>query len=63
MATGKKNWMASAVKRPGALTQKAKAAGAYHNGKIDASFLQPKKGDSTRTKRQKALARTFRKSR
>jgi hypothetical protein len=54
-------WIKGAVKRPGALTAKAKAAGAFHHGKIDASFLKAKPGDSTRTKRQKALARTFRK--
>lgn len=61
MAAAKKKWIKGAIKHPGALTAKAKAAGAYHNGRIDASWLKPKASDSPTTKRQKALARTMRK--
>lgn len=60
MATKRLN-IKKAIKRPGALTAKAKAAGAFHNGRIDAGWLKAKPSDSTLTKRQKALARTMRK--
>lgn len=62
-SSGKKsgNWIAGAVKKPGALTATAKKAGAYHNGKIDAAWLASKsKGNSTTAKRAR-LAQTFRK--
>lgn len=49
-----KNWIAGAIKRPGALTAKAKAAGKS----ITAYCAQ--EGLSTLTKRQCALARTLR---
>lgn len=49
----KKNWIAGAIKRPGALTKKAKAA-----GKSIGSYC--KSGNlSTRTKRQCNLAKTL----
>ena len=51
-------WIAKAIKRPGALREKL---GVKEGQKIPASKLEPKKGDSTRTKRQKALAKTLRK--
>jgi hypothetical protein len=55
-----RNWMAKAVKRPGAFTKKAKAAGmsvsAYAN-----KVLKKDSKASTRTKRQASLAKTFRK--
>lgn len=54
-------WMQSAVKRPGAFTRKAKAA-----GMSTSAYAEKVKNDpnaSTRTKRQAALARTFKKYR
>jgi len=56
------NWMAGAVKRPGAFTAKAQAAGksvpAYA-----AQVTKPGSGASTQTKRQANLAKTFAKYR
>lgn len=49
----KKNWIQGAIKRPGALTKKAKAAG------MSISQYCAKPGLSTRTKRQCALAKTL----
>ena len=52
-----KNWIQGAIKRPGALRRKAKAA-----GKTVSEFAaNPPKGASTQTKRQIALAKTLRK--
>jgi hypothetical protein len=49
-----KKWIAGAIKHPGALTKKAKAA-----GKTVSQFTP--KNASTQTKRQIALAKTLRK--
>ncbi len=57
MVKKKKKWMQKAVKRPGALTRKAKAAGMS----ISEYCSQP--GISTQSKRQCALAKTFAKYR
>jgi len=57
-----KKWIAGAIKRPGAFTKKAKAAGKS----VSAYATQVlKKGSkaSTRTKRQAVLARTLKKLR
>jgi len=55
----KKKWIQKAIKRPGALTKKAKAA-----GKTVSEFIaSPGKNVSTQTKRQIALAKTLRKMR
>lgn len=55
----KKKWIKKAIKRPGALTAKAKAA-----GKTVTEFIaHPPKNASTQTKRQIALAKTLRKMR
>jgi hypothetical protein len=55
-----KRWIQKAIKRPGAFTKKAKAA-----GKSTQAYAKQvlKKGSkaSTRTKRQAALARTLKK--
>jgi hypothetical protein len=54
------DWIKGAVKRPGAFTRKAKAAGmstaAYAN-----KVSKPGSSASTQTKRQAALAKTLRK--
>ncbi len=52
----KKNWIKGAIKHPGALTRKAKAAGMS----VSAYVANPPKGVSTTTKRQIALAKTLR---
>lgn len=52
-------WIAKAIKRPGALKRKAKAAGMS----TSAFVAHPPKGVTTRTKRQIALAKTLRKVR
>ena len=58
----RKNWIKGAIKRPGAFSKKAKAAGmttaqyARHVGKSGSKA-------STRTKRQAALAKTLGKMR
>ena len=56
-----KKFIQGAIKHPGALTKTAKAAGAYHNGKIDADWLnaQAKKGGVTGQRAR--LAKTMRK--
>jgi hypothetical protein len=55
----KKKWIKKAIKRPGALTKKAKAA-----GKTVAQYIaNPPKNISKRTKKQIALAKTLRKMR
>lgn len=54
-----RNWIKGAIKRPGALTRKAKRA-----GKTVAQYVAgPPKGISKRTKRQIALAKTLRRLR
>lgn len=56
------NWIKSAIKRPGALRAKARAAGALtKSGNIDPDWLQEQasKGN-TRTARQARLALTLR---
>jgi len=55
----KKKWIQSAIKKPGALTAKAKAAGVSVSQYIN----NPPKNISTRTRRQIALAKTLRKMR
>jgi len=55
----KKKWIQSAIKKPGALTAKAKAAGVSVSQYINS----PPKNISTTTKRQIALAKTLRKMR
>jgi len=57
MAGGK--WIAGAIKRPGAFTRKAKAAG-MSTGAYAKSVLAKGSGASTQTKRQANLARTLR---
>lgn len=51
-----KNWIAGAIKRPGALHE---ALGVPQGKKIPASQLASKPGDSTLMKRRKALAKTL----
>lgn len=59
MAKRKKKWIAGAIKRPGALTRKAKAA-----GMSTAEFIaQPPKGITAQTRRQINLAKTLKKLR
>jgi hypothetical protein len=50
-----KNWIKGAVKHPGALTTKAKAAGKS----VSAFVAHPPKNASAQTKRQIALAKTL----
>lgn len=59
------DWMKNAVKRPGALTKKAKAAGGINKeGKIKASFIDKEANSSNPlTKKQAVLAKTFAKFR
>lgn len=52
------NWIAGAVKHPGALHEQLDVPAGK---KIPASKLAAKPGDSTRTKRRKAFARTMNK--
>ena len=56
------NWIKGAIKRPGAFTKKAKAAGMSVAG-YASKVLAKGSSASTRTKRQAALARTLRKMR
>ena len=49
-----KKWIQKAIKRPGALTKKAKA-----KGQSVSEFCKSTGGKSTRTKRQCALAKTL----
>ncbi len=51
----KKNWIAGAIKHPGALTKKAKAAGMSPMG-----FANKHAGDSGKTGKQARLAKTLR---
>ena len=53
-----KNWIKGAIKRPGALTRKAKKAGKSVKG-----FMKSYKGKNTRTLRQINLAKTLNKIR
>lgn len=57
---GEKHWIKGAIKRPGAFTKKAKAAGMSVAG-YASKVLKEGSGASTRTKRQAALAKTLRK--
>jgi hypothetical protein len=57
-----KKWMQNAVKRPGAFSAKAKAAG-MSTSAYAAKVTRPGSGASTRTKRQANLAKTFAKYR
>jgi len=50
-----KKWIQGAIKHPGALTKKAKAAGMS----VSAYISNPPKGVSTQTKRQINLAKTL----
>jgi hypothetical protein len=60
--TEQKKWMQSAVKRPGAFTAKARAAG--RSVAAHASYVASHPGQfDTRTKRQANLAKTFAKFR
>ena len=58
----KKNWIQGAIKRPGAFTKKAKAAGKSVSGYAKSVLADGSKA-STRTKRQAALAQTLSKMR
>lgn len=58
----KKNWIQGAIKRPGAFTKKAKAAGKSVAGYAKSVLAEGSKA-STRTKRQAALAQTLSKMR
>lgn len=59
MAKKKKKWIADAIKRPGALTRKAKAA----RMSVSAYVANPPKGITVTTKKQIALAKTLKKLR
>lgn len=54
-----KKWIKGAIKRPGALTRKAKAKGMS----VKEMIAHPPKNASTQTKRQIALAKTLGKMR
>jgi hypothetical protein len=51
-----KNWIASAIRSPGALRKKL---GKKKGEKISSAELKPKKGDSAKTKKRKNLAKTL----
>lgn len=53
-------WMQTAVKHPGAFTQKAQSAGKSIGAEIK-SVLKPGSKATSQTKKQAVLARTFRK--
>ena len=53
-----KKWIQEAIKRPGAFTRKAKAAGMSVK-EYESKALSKKSHASTRTKRQAVLARTL----
>jgi hypothetical protein len=55
MAKKKKKWIQDAIKHPGALTRKAKAAGMS----LSEYMSSPPKNIKSSTKRQIALARTL----
>lgn len=62
----KKNWIQGAVKRPGALTSKAKSAGGISKktGKIKKSFIDKEThSKNPLTRKQANLAKTFSKMR
>jgi len=60
----KKNWIQGAIKHPGALTRKAKRAGAMtKRGTINLDKLEDVGPQDEETKRQIVLARTLRKLR
>lgn len=62
MARSKKNWIANAIRRPGALRAKAKKAGAITKaGQIDVDWLKKQAKGNSRTARQARLALTLRK--
>lgn len=56
MAKKKKNWIAGAIKHPGALRKKAEAAGKIHDGKIDTGWLKSKASGNDTTAKQARLA-------
>ena len=58
MAKRKKFWIAGAIKKPGALRAKAKAAGALKDG-ISPSYLAEKAKEGGTTGKQARLARTL----
>src|SRR3990170_6212526 len=58
MAKRKKFWIAGAIKKPGALRAKAKAAGALKDG-ISPSYLAEKAKEAGTTGKQARLARTL----
>ena len=57
MAKRKKKWIAGAIKRPGALTRKAKAVGMS----VAEFIANPPKGITAQTRRQINLAKTLKK--
>ena len=57
---GKKAWIQGAIKRPGAFTRKAKAAGMSVSSYATKVLKKGSKA-STRTKKQAALAKTLKK--
>ena len=57
MAAKKEKWIQGAIKNPGALTKKAKAAGKT----VSQYVASPPKNASTKTKKQIALAKTLKK--
>jgi hypothetical protein len=62
MAKKKKNWISGAIKRPGALTNKAKGAGKSVSA-YTTQVLKPGSKASTTTRKQAALAKTLAKLR
>jgi hypothetical protein len=60
----KKNWIAGAVKRPGALRSAAASAGAVKGGKIQPSWIESQTNSSNPKRAAQArLAQTFAKMR
>jgi len=58
------NWIADAIKHPGALRAKAKKAGGIKGGKISGSFLaKASKSSNPTTRKQANLAKTLGKMR
>jgi hypothetical protein len=56
------NWIQGAIKRPGALTKKAKKAGAVtKKGTIEADWLNDQAKKSGKTGQQARLAKTLKK--
>ena len=54
-----KKWIQGAIGHPGALTKKAKAAGAFHGGKIDRGWLGQQSKEGGTTGKQARLAKTL----